>query len=148
DSAIANAANITFVAFTATPKHKSLRLFGSKVDDERWEAFDTYMMAQAIEEGFILDMLGNYTTYDMFLQVKYSLYNTDDTLVDTGAAVSEIVKYARLHPTSIAQKVRVVIEHFRRNVAHLLDGRAKAMVVTSSRKAAYHWSDQMDAYIK
>lgn len=148
DSAIANAANITFVAFTATPKPKTLRLFGTKVDDERWEAFDTYTMAQAIEEGFILDVLGNYTTYDMFLQVKNSLDNTDDTLVDTGEAVSEIVKYARLHPTSIAQKVRVVIEHFRRNVAHLLDGRAKAMVVTSSRKAAYHWSDQMDAYIK
>src|SRR5699024_11148439 len=113
-----------------------------------WEAFDTYTMAQAIEERFILDVLGNYTTYDMFLQVKNSLTNTEEHLVDTGEAVSEIVKYARLHPTSIAQKVRVVIEHFRRNVAHLLDGRAKAMVVTSSRKAAYHWSDQMDAYIK
>src|SRR5699024_582424 len=112
-----------------------------------WEAFDTYTMAQAIEERFILDVLGNYTTYDMFLQVKNSLTNTEEHLVDTGEAVSEIVKYARLHPTSIAQKVRVVVEHFRRNVSHLLEGKAKAMVVTSSRKAAYHWSERMNAYI-
>lgn len=148
DSAIAESSNITFVAFTATPKPKTLRLFGTKTEDERWEAFDTYTMAQAIEEKFILDVLGNYTTYDMFLQVKNSLNNTEEELVDTGEAVSEIVKYARLHPTSIAQKVRVIVEHFRRNVAHLLDGAARAMVVTSSRKAAYHWSERMNAYIE
>src|SRR5699024_2753188 len=122
DSAIAESSNITFVAFTATPKPKTLRLFGTKTDDERWEAFDTYTMAQAIEERFILDVLGNYTTYDMFLQVKNAVDNSEEELVDTGEAVSEIVKYARLHPTSIAQKVRVVVEHFRRNVSHLLDG--------------------------
>jgi len=148
DTAISESSNITFVALTATPKPKTLRLFGTQIEEERWEAFDTYTMAQAIEEGFILDVLTNYTTYDMFLQVKNRLDNTEEQLVDTGEAVTKIVKYARLHPTSIAQKVRVVVEHFRRNVAHMLNGTARAMVVTSSRKAAYHWSESMNAYIE
>src|SRR5699024_1128397 len=137
DTAIAASANITFVALTATPKPKTLRLFGTQTDDERWEAFDTYTMAQAIEEGFILDVLGNYTTYDMFLQVKNKLDNTEEQLVNTGEAVTNIVKYARLHPTSIAQKVRVVVEHFRRNVAHMLNGTAPAIVGASPPPAAY-----------
>jgi len=148
DTAISESSNITFVALTATPKPKTLRLFGTQIEEERWEAFDTYTMAQAIEEGFILDVLTNYTTYDMFLQVKNRLDNTEEHIVDTGEAVTKIVKYARLHPTSIAQKVRVVVEHFRRNVAHMLNGTARAMVVTSSRKAAYHWSESMNAYIE
>src|SRR5699024_9162895 len=148
DTAISESSNITFVALTATPKPKTLRLFGTQIEEERWEAFDTYTMAQAIEEGFILDVLTNYTTYDMFLQVKNRLDNTEEQLVDTGEAVTKIVKYARLHPTSISQKVRVVVEHFRRNVAHMLNGTARAMVVTSSRKAAYHWSESMNAYIE
>src|SRR5699024_1277316 len=148
DSAIARSSNITFVALTATPKPKTLRLFGTKVEEERWEAFDTYTMTQAIEEGFILDVLANYSTYDMFLRVRNTLNDTEEDLqVETGKAVSKIIKYARLHPTSIAQKVRVVVEHFRRNVAHMLDGQAKAMVVTSTRQAAYHWSQKMNDYI-
>ena len=148
DTSISESSNITFVALTATPKPKTLRLFGTQIEEERWEAFDTYTMAQAIEEGFILDVLTNYTTYDMFLQVKNRLDNSEEHIVDTGEAVTKIVKYARLHPTSIAQKVRVVVEHFRRNVAHMLNGTARAMVVTSSRKAAYHWSESMNAYIE
>lgn len=149
DSAIAAASNITFIALTATPKSKTLRLFGHEVEPDRWEAFDTYTMAQAIEEGFILDVLSNYSTYDMFLRVKNTIESddADAMLIDTRQAVSSIVKYARLHPTSIAQKVRVVVEHFRRNVAPLLNGAARAMVVTSSRKEAYHWSQRMNAYI-
>lgn len=148
DSAIAASSNITFVALTATPKAKTLRLFGSERDG-RWEAFDTYTMAQAIEEGFILDVLTNYSTYDMFLRVKNALETEDDTeiQVNTGEAVSNIVRYARLHPTAIAQKVRVVVEHFRRNVMHMLGGEAKAMVVTSSRMEALNWSKKMDEYI-
>lgn len=149
DSAIAASANITFVALTATPKAKTLRLFGTQIGD-RWEAFDTYTMAQAIEEGFILDVLSNYSTYDMFLRVKNTLEGEEferDIQVDTGEAVSSIVRYARLHPTSIAQKVRVVVEHFRRNVQPLLGGQARAMVVTSSRLEALSWSRKMDAYI-
>ena len=149
DSAIAASANITFVALTATPKGKTLRLFGTQVGD-RWEAFDTYTMAQAIEEGFILDVLTNYSTYDMFLRVKNTLDDVESESqiqVNTGEAVSSIVRYARLHPTAIAQKVRVVVEHFRRNVQPLLGGRARAMVVTSSRMEALSWSRKMDAYI-
>lgn len=149
DSAIAASANITFVALTATPKAKTLRLFGTQRDG-RWEAFDTYTMAQAIEEGFILDVLTNYSTYDMFLRVKNTLEEEESESaiqVNTGEAVSSIVRYARLHPTAIAQKVRVVVEHFRRNVQPLLDGQARAMVVTSSRMEALSWSRKMDAYI-
>jgi type I restriction enzyme, R subunit len=149
DSAIARSSNITFIALTATPKAKTLRLFGTQRND-RWEAFDTYTMAQAIEEGFILDVLTNYSTYDMFLRVKNTLEGEDsesEIQVNTGEAVSSIVRYARLHPTAIAQKVRVVVEHFRRNVQPLLDGQARAMVVTSSRMEALNWSRKMDAYI-
>ncbi|MBF4574503.1 type I restriction endonuclease subunit R [Herbiconiux sp. VKM Ac-1786] len=148
DSAIAASANITFVALTATPKGKTLRLFGTE-HNGRWEAFDTYTMAQAIEEGFILDVLTNYSTYDMFLRVKNALESENETeiRVNTGEAVSTIVRYARLHPTAIAQKVRVVVEHFRRNVMHMLDGEAKAMVVTGTRMEAFGWSRKMDEYI-
>lgn len=149
DSAIAASSNITFVALTATPKAKTLRLFGTERDG-RWEAFDTYTMAQAIAEGFILDVLTNYSTYDMFLRVKNTLEGEDsetEIQVDTGEAVAAIVRYARLHPTAIAQKVRVVIEHFRRNVMHMLGGEAKAMVVTSTRMEALNWSKKMNAYL-
>ena len=149
DSAIAASSNITFIALTATPKAKTLRLFGTQRED-RWEAFDTYTMAQAIEEGFILDVLTNYSTYDMFLRVKNTLEGEEvesEIQVNTGEAVSSIVRYARLHPTAIAQKVRVVVEHFQRNVIHMLGGQARAMVVTSTRMEALSWSRKMDAYI-
>lgn len=148
DSAIAASSNITFIALTATPKAKTLRLFGTKVDGEdRWEAFDTYTMAQAIEEQFILDVLTNYSTYEMFLRVKNTIEGGEEDFVETGRAVKDIVRFTRLHPTAIAQKVQVVVEHFRRNVAHMLDGQARAMVVTSGRKEAVLWSEKMNAYI-
>lgn len=147
DSAIAASANITFVALTATPKAKTLRLFGTENSDGDWEAFDTYTMAQAIEEGFILGVLTNYSTYDMFLRVKNELDEEKDVQVETGAAVTNIVRFARLHPTSIAQKVQVVVEHFRRNVAPALGGVAKAMVVTGTRAEALNWSIKMNEYI-
>ncbi|MBT2588494.1 type I restriction endonuclease subunit R [Arthrobacter sp. ISL-95] len=149
DSAIAASSNITFIALTATPKAKTLRLFGTQVaGEDRWDAFDTYTMAQAIEERFILDVLTNYSTYDMFLRVKNTLdAEEEETEVETGRAVKEIVRFTRLHPTAIAQKVQVVVEHFRRNVAHMLGGQARAMVVTSGRKEAVLWSEKMNAYI-
>ena len=157
DSAIAASSNITFIALTATPKAKTLRLFGTERDGN-WEAFDTYTMAQAIEEGFILDVLSNYSTYDMFLRVKNKLAAETEIQVRTGEvvtdiqvhtveAVTNIVRFARLHPTAIAQKVRVVVEHFRRNVMHVLGGTAKAMVVTTTRIEAYQWSMKMNEYI-
>ena len=149
DSAIAKSSNITFIALTATPKAKTLRLFGTRVGDlDEWEAFDTYTMAQAIEEAFILDVLRNYSTYDMFARVASKLNgDAEEILVDTSSAVTNIVRFARLHPTSIAQKAQVVVEHFRRNVLGLLDGTAKAMVVTSSRRSALHWYEKMNQYI-
>lgn len=147
DSAIAASANITFVALTATPKAKTLRLFGTQNAAGDWAAFDTYTMAQAIEEGFILDVLTNYSTYDMFLRVRNELEQEEQIQVETGAAVTNIVNFARLHPTSIAQRVQVVVEHFRRNVAPALNGVAKAMVVTGSRAEALAWSVKMNEYI-
>ena len=144
--AIAVAENMTFVALTATPKGKTLRLFGTETPDGQFVAFDTYPMGQAIEEGFILDVLGNYSTYQMWAEVRDELGRTEE--VDESAAVTDMVRFVRLHPTSIAQKVEVVIEHFRRNVAHHLGGQARAMVVTSSRKAAVRWSEEMNRYIQ
>ncbi|MGN5992776.1 type I restriction endonuclease subunit R [Corynebacterium striatum] len=143
--ALATASNMTFVALTATPKGKTLRLFGSQTPDGHYIAFDTYPMGQAIAEGFIMDVLTNYSTYTMWAEVRDELGRTEE--VDESAAVTDMVRFVRLHPTSIAQKVEVVVEHYRRNVAHHLDGQARAMVVTSSRKAAVHWAREMNRYI-
>ena len=143
--AVATASNMTFVALTATPKGKTLRLFGSQTPDGHYIAFDTYPMGQAIAEGFIMDVLTNYSTYTMWAEVRDELGRTEE--VDQSEAVSDMVRFVRLHPTSIAQKVEVVVEHYRRNVAHHLDGQARAMVVTSSRKAAVHWAREMNRYI-
>ncbi|ERS52938.1 MULTISPECIES: type I restriction endonuclease subunit R [Corynebacterium] len=143
--AVATASNMTFVALTATPKGKTLRLFGTQTPDGHYIAFDTYPMGQAIAEGFIMDVLTNYSTYTMWAEVRDELGRTEE--VDESAAITDMVRFVRLHPTSIAQKVEVVVEHFRRNVAHHLDGQARAMVVTSSRKAAVHWAREMNRYI-
>ncbi|MFO6451017.1 type I restriction endonuclease subunit R [Corynebacterium amycolatum] len=143
--AVATASNMTFVALTATPKGKTLRLFGTQTPDGHYIAFDTYPMGQAIAEGFIMDVLTNYSTYTMWAEVRDELGRTEE--VDESAAVTDMVRFVRLHPTSIAQKVEVVVEHYRRNVAHHLDGQARAMVVTSSRQAAVHWAREMNRYI-
>lgn len=145
DSAVALAGNMTFVALTATPKHRTLRLFGTKDHTDKWQAFDTYTMAQAIEEGFILDVLKRYATYEMFARVRDTVKSED--LVDEDAAVSRIVRFVRLHPTAIAQKVEIVIEHFRANVAGSLGGAAKAMIVTDSRMSAVRWSLKVNEYL-
>ena len=156
-SAVATASNMTFVALTATPKHRTLRLFGTKTD-RGWEAFDTYTMAQAIEEGFILDVLRRYSTYDMFAKVRDKMAQTAggtdaavgaevDLLVDESKAISSIVRFVRLHKVAIAQKVEIAIEHFRANVAGSLGGRARAMVVTGSREEAVRWSLAMNDYL-
>ncbi|TVS23110.1 type I restriction endonuclease subunit R [Corynebacterium sanguinis] len=143
--ATALATNMTFVALTATPKYRTLQMFGTPGPDGVPAAFDTYPMGQAVEEGFIMDVLKNYSTYKMWAEIRDKLGRTEE--VDQSAAVSEIVRFVRIHPTSIAQKVEVVVEHFAKNVAHLLDGQARAMVVTSSRKAAVRWSTEMNKYI-
>lgn len=148
-TARAHTENLSFFAFTATPKAKTLELFGRKDADGIPQAFHVYTMQQAIEERFILDVLRNYTTYDTAFQVAQKDWDTneDDMLVDETTATKGLMRWVSLHPTNIAQKVQIIIEHFRANAAHLLDGHAKAMVVTSSRPAAIKYKEAMDAYI-
>lgn len=142
--------NISYFAFTATPKAKTLELFGrvpqsltEGLGEGLPEAFHVYSMRQAIEEGFILDVLQNYTSY----QTAWKLAHPDgDAEVDSKKAAVRIAKWVRLHPHNIAQKVEVIVEHFRANVAKLLGGEAKAMVVTSSRKEAVRYKLAMEKY--
>ncbi len=148
-------AGISYVAFTATPKAKTLELFGRRPDPTRPAAkdnlpvaFHVYSMRQAIEEGFILDVLKNYTSYKLAFRLTHAGKEIDETAVDASAAKKGIMGWVRLHPHNIAARVEIVVEHFRQNVAHLLGGQAKAMVVTASRKEAVRWARAMAAYIK
>lgn len=148
-AARATSANVSFYAFTATPKGKTLEMFGRPGADGTPQAFHVYSMQQAIEEGFILDVLRNYTTYKTAFQLAQKADGktapTDE--VDEATATKGLMRWVSLHPTNIAQKVQIIVEHFRTNVAHLLDGHAKAMVVTSSRAAALKYKTAIDRYI-
>ncbi|MDB5854806.1 MAG: hypothetical protein JWR22_2847 [Herminiimonas sp.] len=137
--------NVSYFAFTATPKSKTLELFGRPGPSGLPEAFHVYSMRQAIEEGFILDVLENYCSYQMFYKLGAT---ADEKLVPSGKAAKALGRYARLHPHNIAQKVVVIVEHFREKVAHKIGGKAKAMVVTDSRKAAVRYKLAFDKYIK
>ncbi len=146
---------ITYVAFTATPKAKTLEMFGTRPNpqlpagpDNLPRAFHLYSMRQAIEEGFILDVLRNYTAYKMAFRLTHNGREMSEEEVDADAARKGIMGWVRLHPVNIAARVQIVVEHFRQNVAHMLSGRAKAMVVTASRKEAVRWKVAMEAYIK
>ena len=139
---------LTYVAFTATPKQKTMELFGTKGDDGLPHPFDTYSMRQAIEEGFILDVLKNYTTYKMAFKLANDGKEYDEKQVEKSEALKGIMQWVRLHPYNIAQKVKVVVEHFRENVQPLLEGKAKAMVVVSSRREAVRWQKAIQAYIQ
>ncbi|AGB21656.1 helicase, type I site-specific restriction-modification system restriction subunit [Mycobacterium sp. JS623] len=164
-AARAESKNLSFFAFTATPKAKTLELFGHKGIDGTPHPFHLYSMQQAIEEGFILDVLRNYTPYSTAFRLTHNgqTYETEDTkglgtievsshpsrdLVDKSAAIKSVMNWVKLHPTNIAQKVQIIIEHFRENVVWRLDGQAKAMVVTSSRKAAVRYKVAFDKYVK
>jgi type I restriction enzyme, R subunit len=144
--------NISYFAFTATPKSKTLEIFGRlrffdqpKSKENTPIPFHIYTMQQAIEEGFILDVLKNYITYD----VAYRIANqSQDKEVDTQKAKTKISKWVRLHPHNISQKIAIIIEHFRTHVRHMLNGNAKAMVVTGSRKEAVRYKLELDKYIK
>ncbi|MFN7812210.1 MAG: type I restriction endonuclease subunit R, partial [Planctomycetia bacterium] len=145
---------ITFVAFTATPKTKTLELFGTRPDPARPASkdnvpapFHVYSMRQAIEEGFILDVLKNYTTYKLAFRLAHGGKELDDKEVERSAALKKIMGWVRLHPYNIAQKVEIVVEHFREHVSPLLGGKAKAMVVVSSRQEAVRWTLAIDKYI-
>lgn len=111
------------------------------------QAFHHYSMKQAIEEGFILDVLRGYTTYKLFYELEHQ-DKTRDKEVESKKAKRKISKWLNLHPHNIAQKVEVIVEHFMTNISHLLDQQAKAMVVTSSRQAAVRYKIAFDEYIK
>ncbi|MEC5206881.1 type I restriction enzyme R subunit [Vogesella perlucida] len=139
---------LTYVAFTATPKGKTLELFGRKDDNGLPQPFHVYSMRQAIEEGFILDVLKNYTSYKLAFKLAHDGKEWDDTQVERSEAMKGIMQWVRLHPYNIAQKVQVVVEHYRDNVQPLLGGKAKAMVVVGSRKEAVRWQKAITCYIQ
>ena len=150
-----NHAGITYVAFTATPKAKTLELFGRRPNPDAPAgpgnlpaAFHVYSMRQAIEEGFILDVLQNYTSYKLAFKLAHGGKEMDEHEVERSAAMKGIMRWVRLHPYNIAQKVAVVVEHFRDTVQPLLNGHAKAMVVLGSRLEAVRWQLAIDKYIK
>jgi type I restriction enzyme R subunit len=145
---------ITFVAFTATPKNKTLELFGTRPDPTRPagpdnvpQPFHVYSMRQAIEEGFILDVLRNYTPFSLAFKLTQDGREVNDREVERSTAMRGIMGWIRLHPYNISQKVAVVVEHYRQLVAPLLAGKAKAMVVVASRKEAVRWKLALDQYI-
>lgn len=137
--------NLSFFAFTATPKAKTLELFGRQGPSGLFEPFHLYSMRQAIEEGFILDVLANYTTYETYWKVEKAV--TDDPEVDKAKAQAAIARFVSLHPHNLTQKAEIIVEHYRRHVAHKIGGRAKAMVVTASRLHAVRYKQALDAYI-
>ncbi|SFM43448.1 type I restriction endonuclease subunit R [Nitrosomonas communis] len=146
---------ISYVAFTATPKAKTLELFGRKPHpdlpasiDNLPTPFHVYSMRQAIEEGFILDVLQNYTPYKLAFKLAHEGKEFDADEVERSEALKGIMRWVKLHPYNISQKVQVVVEHFRANVAPLLDGQGKAMVVVSSRLEAVRWQLAINKYIK
>ncbi|MFM1830740.1 MAG: Type site-specific deoxyribonuclease, partial [Planctomycetota bacterium] len=144
----ASSKGLTYIAFTATPKAKTLELFGRPGKEGLPEPFHVYSMRQAIEEGFILDVLKNYTSYKLAFRLAHDGKEYDETEVERSAATKGILQWVRLHPYNIAQKVQVVVEHFRDNVQPLLGGTAKAMVVVASRKEAVRWQKAMREYIQ
>lgn len=150
-----NDEGITYVAFTATPKAKTLELFGRRPHPDEPagpenlpEPFHVYSMRQAIEEKFILDVLQNYTPYKLAFKLAHNDKEWDEHEVERSAAMKGIMRWVRLHPYNISQKVQVVVEHFRENVQPLLRGHAKAMVVVASRLEAVRWQLAIDTYIK
>jgi len=137
--------NLSFFAFTATPKYRTLEVFGSPGPDGKPIPFHLYSMRQAIEEGFILDVLEHYTTYKAYYGLIKSI--EDDPQVERKKAAKALARFMSLHPHNIAQKTEVMVEHFRASTRHKIGGRAKAMVVTGSRLHAVRYKQAFDKYI-
>ena len=138
--------NLSFFAFTATPKARTLEMFGTRNPEHgKYEAFHLYTMRQAIEEGFILDVLANYTTYKTFWRIEKAV--TDDPAYEANKARRAIARFVSLHPTNLAQRAEIIVEHFRAHTATKIGGAAKAMVVTPSRLHAVRYKKAIDAYI-
>lgn len=138
--------NLSFFAFTATPKAKTLEVFGTKGIDGKPRPFHLYSMRQAIEEGFILDVLQNYTTYKTYYKLSKAI--EDDPEVNKKKAARAIGRFLSLHPHNLAQKTEVMVEHFRQVVSKKIGGKAKAMVVSGSRLHAVRYKREFDRYIK
>ncbi|NCB85137.1 MAG: type I restriction endonuclease subunit R [Bacteroidia bacterium] len=138
--------NISFFAFTATPKTKTLGVFGQLNADGKPEPFHLYSMRQAIEEGFILDVLDNYTTYERYFKLTKAI--NEDPELNKKKAAKAIGRFVSLHPHELAQKTEVIIEHFRQIVSKKIGGKAKAMVVTGSRLHAKRYFIEFNNYIK
>lgn len=138
--------NISFFAFTATPKYKTLQVFGHKGEDGKPQPFHLYSMRQAIEEGFILDVLKNYTTYELYFKLTKAI--EDDPNLNKKKAAKAIGKFVSLHPHNLAQKTEIIIEHFRQIVSKKIGGRAKAMLVCGSRLHAKRYFEEFNKYIK
>lgn len=137
--------NLSFFAFTATPKGKTLELFGRKGITGKPEAFLTYSMRQAIEEGFILDVLKRYTTYKTYFKLLKAI--DDDPKMPKKKAAKKLAKFMNLHPHNIEQKTEIIVEHFRDHIKQKISGRAKAMVVTGSRLQAIRYMLSFQKYI-
>jgi len=144
--------NLSFFAFTATPKPKTLELFGELVTAPDGSAvrtaFHLYSMRQAIDEEFILDVLANYTTYDTYYRLANSEPGGDDPEVPKSKASAALARFVSLHPTNLAQKAEIIVEHFRQKTAGKVGGKAKAMVVTRSRLHAVRYKQAIDTYIQ
>lgn len=138
--------NLSFFAFTATPKNKTLELFGTEQSDGSYRPFHTYSMRQAIEEGFILDVLQNYTTYRMYYQIAKAI--DDNPEFDKKAGTRAVTNFETLHPHNIAQKAAVILDHFDNITRKKIGGHAKAMVVTSSRLHAIRYVQELRRQIK
>lgn len=134
-------ANLSFFAFTATPKHKTLKVFG-----RNGEPFHRYTMRQAVEENFIMDVLRHYTTYKAYYRLLKACQ--DDPNVERKKAAKTLARFMRMHPHNIAQKTEVMVEHFNTMTRHKIGGRAKAMVVTGSRLEAVRYKQSFDRYIR
>ncbi len=147
--------NASYFAFTATPKHSTLMLFGRPKDPAQPVSksnppvpFHLYTMQQAIEENFILDVLQNYTSYKTAFKLATSFAGDSKKRVDETTGKRSLAKWMSLHPTNVGQKVQLIVEHFRANVAPLLNRQAKAMVVTGSRASAVNYQRMLEKYCK
>ena len=138
--------NLSFFAFTATPKDKTLQMFGSRDAEGRYHPFHIYSMRQAIEEGFILDVLKNYMTYKMYYKIIKSI--DDNPQIDTAAGLNAIKRFETLHPHNISQKTTVMLEHFRNITMKKIGGKAKAMIVTPSRLHAVRYFKEFKRQIE
>lgn len=138
--------NLSFFAFTATPKPKTVEVFGAMGKNGKPEPFHLYSMKQAIEEGFILDVLKHYTTYKTYFKLSKEI--EDDPKVNKKKASRAIGRFMSLHPHNLAQKTEIMVEHFRQVVSKKIGGKAKAMVVTSSRLHAVRYKEEFDKYIQ